>query len=311
MKYHVYLLIKANDKSLSWDNRIFYVGITKNIIIRMSGHKCNSRENKIKYNIIKKHGFFPVVLWTTDNYEDACERERFLIRWYGRIINKTGQLANICDGEAKLDYDGYIKKKQECKYPAGFIMSIIQEFKDSKMPQRRFSQMKGIDNKTLVRWLTRFGYYNKSERKNLSDLEKNIINTMFNQGFNELDISKKLERHVETIFRYVRKNLLRPIEKRAEMSTILFHIEQFKKSGILAIEYANLNNLSADSFYYWLRKFDNERPAMAKRKITSKSDMIKHVNNYKNSNIKLIEYCKLHNLKVRTVSSWINKYYEK
>jgi hypothetical protein len=59
--------------------------------------------------IIAKYDFFVKILWQIDTKEEAESREEFLIRWFGRKVNKTGFLANILS--CSTDYSLIHKKR--------------------------------------------------------------------------------------------------------------------------------------------------------------------------------------------------------
>jgi hypothetical protein len=97
--YYVYALYKKNIKykTNSIDEHLFYIGITssnKNFYFRMKNHK-REKSNPYKLNIIAKYDFIVKILWRIENKEEAEEREEFLIKWFGKRIDKTGILSNI------------------------------------------------------------------------------------------------------------------------------------------------------------------------------------------------------------------------
>jgi predicted GIY-YIG superfamily endonuclease len=87
--YYVYGFFKENTKEL------YYVGITKNIRVRMNGHRSKSSVNPIKQNYMKKYGCRVEILWENLTVEEAQDREMFLIGWFGTINEGTGILTNI------------------------------------------------------------------------------------------------------------------------------------------------------------------------------------------------------------------------
>lgn len=106
--YYVYGLYKKNIKykTNSLDENLFYIGISssdKNFYFRMKNHK-REKSNPYKLNIIAKYDFIVKILWQTEDKEDAERREEFLIRWFGRKIDRTGNLANILANSHDVDY---------------------------------------------------------------------------------------------------------------------------------------------------------------------------------------------------------------
>ena len=81
MKIYIYGLYKEKFeyKTNKLDEGLFYIGITKDLKTRMIGHK-NKRNNPIKKSYINKYGFTVKVLYECESYEEALEKETFLIR---------------------------------------------------------------------------------------------------------------------------------------------------------------------------------------------------------------------------------------
>lgn len=106
--YYVYGLYKKNIryKTNLLDENLFYIGISssdKNLYFRMKNHK-REQSNPYKLNIIAKYDFVVKILWQTEYKEDAEKREEFLIRWFGRKIDKTGNLTNILTSSYDVNY---------------------------------------------------------------------------------------------------------------------------------------------------------------------------------------------------------------
>jgi predicted GIY-YIG superfamily endonuclease len=169
MKNYVYLLIKnqIHGENKSWFDRLFYVGITNDIQNRISSHileasKRNKNSNIIKSSIINKYGFFPIVLWTTDSREEACEREMFLINWFGRISNKSGQLANITvGGDSQLVE--YFRPHE--------IKEHLIEIENTGVSIRKYARGLNINHHTILKWIKWYGIVNVNP-KNVYSLEE-------------------------------------------------------------------------------------------------------------------------------------------
>lgn len=79
-------------RHLKPNGEVFYIGI---------GDKYrpkSKKRNKLWHKIVNKYGYEVQILKTGLTWEDACELEKILISYYGRIDKKTGTLANMTDG---------------------------------------------------------------------------------------------------------------------------------------------------------------------------------------------------------------------
>jgi hypothetical protein len=74
-------------------NSVFYIGIgTKKRL-----HSKKSRNN-FWWNIVKKSNYKAEIIENNLSWEEACEREKFWINFYGKKINGLGKLVNMTDG---------------------------------------------------------------------------------------------------------------------------------------------------------------------------------------------------------------------
>lgn len=85
-----YCLYQHTRKS---DSRIFYIGIGDN-------KRPYSKKGRNKYwkHIVNKHDYNVKILVDTISWERACELEKLMISFYGRIDKKEGVLVNLTDG---------------------------------------------------------------------------------------------------------------------------------------------------------------------------------------------------------------------
>lgn len=75
-------------------NEIFYIGIGKT-----KNREYSYRDrNKYWHNIVKKAGFIFETIEDNLSWEDACEKEKKLIKEYGRYDLGLGPLVNMTDG---------------------------------------------------------------------------------------------------------------------------------------------------------------------------------------------------------------------
>lgn len=155
--YCVYALIKnINDSVIK---RIFYIGITNNYLKRMNHHQ-HEKKNPIKLRIMKKYGWSHFIIWDSLSKEEAKEREIFLIKYFGRIDLKTGQLANMTDGG-----EGCLSLSEELKTQIGEKVSgfsrlkrkeLVQQFKESKLSRTEYCIKYNISYGRFKRWVAKY-----------------------------------------------------------------------------------------------------------------------------------------------------------
>jgi hypothetical protein len=106
MQHYVYGLYKKNVeyKTYNLSEHLFYIGITsdKNLYFRSKAHKVEP-SNPLKLNIINKYDFMIKILWSTKTRSEAEDREKFLIRWFGRLKD-NGILANVLTGHGDMTH---------------------------------------------------------------------------------------------------------------------------------------------------------------------------------------------------------------
>ena len=76
-------------------NKVFYIGIGKTE--KRAYNKTNHRSKYWK-NIINKHDYKIEILFNNLTWKEACQIEKYLIKYYGRRDLKTGNLVNLTDG---------------------------------------------------------------------------------------------------------------------------------------------------------------------------------------------------------------------
>tara|TARA_R110002153_G_scaffold116471_1_gene260134 strand:- start:504 stop:1058 length:555 start_codon:yes stop_codon:yes gene_type:complete len=73
---------------------VFYTGIGN---ARRPYHKGKSR-SKLWRNVVNKYGYEVIILADNLTWEQACDMEKYLIKYYGRRDLGTGTLVNMTDG---------------------------------------------------------------------------------------------------------------------------------------------------------------------------------------------------------------------
>lgn len=75
-------------------NEIFYVGIGAS---KYRAYSKKSR-NSLWKNIVNKVGYSVEIITTCETWEEACQIEQYLIKYYGRRDLGLGSLVNLTDG---------------------------------------------------------------------------------------------------------------------------------------------------------------------------------------------------------------------
>lgn len=75
-------------------NEIFYIGIGST---KQRAYITCNRTNHWK-RIVNKYGYKVELLEVDISWEEACQKEIELIKFYGKLYNNTGNLINITDG---------------------------------------------------------------------------------------------------------------------------------------------------------------------------------------------------------------------
>lgn len=202
--YYVYGLYKKNIKykTNTLDENLFYIGISssnKNFYFRMKNHK-KEKSNPYKLNIIAKYDFIIRILWQVHTKEDAEQREEFLIRWFGRKIDKTGLLTNILSSSTDYSRVHTKRTKATCKkiskalkkinndpnkiianrdrnltVPYDKVMILIEEWaKNPLETQQDFATRNGINRSKFKDWLRLYKpeYIGLTKKKQLEIFNK-------------------------------------------------------------------------------------------------------------------------------------------
>ena len=82
-------------------NEVFYIGIGKTKQRAYSKHQRNPHW----HNIVNKYGYSVEIVTACDTWEEACQIEQYLIKYYGRKDLGLGTLVNMTDGgDGTLNY---------------------------------------------------------------------------------------------------------------------------------------------------------------------------------------------------------------
>jgi hypothetical protein len=90
-------------------NEVFYIGIgTRNDRIYSKYGR-----NRHWHRIVKKYGFITEIIENDLTWEDACEREKYWIKYYGRRDLNEGTLVNMTDGGEGLNNFTHTEESKE------------------------------------------------------------------------------------------------------------------------------------------------------------------------------------------------------
>ena len=97
----------------------FYIGIgTKKTKWKYSRAKTTEFRNNLWWKIVNKNNgdFIVEILGESDNYEYIKQKEKWFIQLYGKIIDKTGILANFTDGgDGVVGFKHSEETKEKCR----------------------------------------------------------------------------------------------------------------------------------------------------------------------------------------------------
>lgn len=341
-KHYVYGLYKKNVeyKTNRIDEHLFYIGITSAINKdplekRAKDHRKDRINNKIKFNIINKYDFEIKTLYVCNSREEAEEREEFLIRWFGKIMN-GGQLANVLDSVKDQVYKHLSKEDQEkviknmaskerteeekirardknLTVPYDQVIEYIEEWVKNPLETHvDFCKRKNLSLSKFSDWIMLY----KPEYLGLAiklkkEILENVVLTYENYEDAITFIQSKFNVTRSSAMRSYRltKNELYSIEvkhpKNYTEEMILNHIDSWIKSGLSQNKYTEQNNITKKIFKKWLKKY---KPTH----ISSHSEVhrVKQVYDYINSGLSREEFCS-NRFKPESLRKWTKEYQNK
>jgi len=284
MQIYIYGLYKENFeyKTNKIDEGLFYIGITKNIKTRINSHNAK-KNNPLKKAYINKYGFILKILYTCSSYEEALEREAFLIRWFGRIIDDTGILTNIL-----------VESKDICNYNLGKKFSTKHRTKISKASLNR--DTKYWENQRDSRLSISIEKINEilEEWKNSNPIDKSICK--------KYNIKPNLFNWWIRKYRPDLRNLLDENRKK--------HIEIMLTNNISQVDYSKIIGVNHRTVSSWYCKFIRDKKII-KTKVCVKNLEYKKEKyaEWINSGLSKREFCKRNNINYSSFKAWKN-YYE-
>ena len=252
MKVYIYGLYKEKFEYKTvnkLDEGLFYIGITKNLHIRMNSHRtCSS--NPIKKSYINKYGFIVKILFECDSYEEAMEKETFLIRWFGKIAENTGILTNILteSNDIGLYNIGQTFSSDHRKNMSESCLNRSEKYWNKQRDERLTLPLEEI-HKILQEWQDSFPI----EKENICK-KYNIKNNLLNWWIRKYDELIGVDQRTVSLWKcsYIRDK--KPIKSRVNMKDLEYKKQKYKEwtdSGLSKREFCNNNNINYSSFKAW------------------------------------------------------------
>lgn len=169
-------------------NQIFYIGVGK------TDKRPYSKvyRNKHWHNVVIKAGYFVEIILNDLTWDEALQKERELIKEYGRLDNKTGILVNMTDGGDGVN--GY-KHTEEWKLANSIrnknkIISEVQKaIVKTYMENRQITdEFKSNVSKGVIKYYDEIGRKHKLIKHNKKELiwvNKDNINKRIYSGYLE------------------------------------------------------------------------------------------------------------------------------
>jgi hypothetical protein len=291
-KHYVYGLYKKNVEYLTnrIDEHLFYVGITSvSIENRAKDHKRDRVANKIKLNIINKYDFEIKSLYVCDTRIEAEEREEFLIRWFGKIMD-DGILANVLDSVSDqiyrykteetsikisksnkqrfLNHEERIKiRDKNLTIPYDQVIEYIEEWaKDPFQKQSEFAKTIGVSRSKFKDWIRLY----KPEYVGLVHNAKMDALKFAIKHFNSVKeivefISNKVGISISKANSFYKRNKNKCIfdknSLKGSVKTLeykIFHVYKWIISNLSKNKYSKQNNIDRTALSDWIKKYQNK-----------------------------------------------------
>ena len=166
---------------------IFYIGIGKN------EKRAYSRTERTKLwkNIINKHDYTVEILYNGLTWEEACEKEKELIKFYGKRNSGNGTLVNITDGgDGRLGAypsEETRKKMSESHKGKNTWSKGCKQSEKTKQKLRDYYRENGSPNKGKIK--------SEEHRKKISESLKGRSGTWIGRNHSEETKLKMKESH--------------------------------------------------------------------------------------------------------------------
>lgn len=284
MKVYIYGLYKENFeyKTNRIDEGLFYIGITKNIRSRLNGHRSKI-SNPLKMAYVKKYGATIKILYECDTYEEALEKESFLIRWFGKLTDNTGILTNILTESTDIHFYNLGKSfssehksriSESClnrdksfwssqrdvrlSLPLEEIHKILQQWQDSFPIDKNICKKYGIKNNVFNWWIRKY----RPDLRNLTNINrKKHIEQMLKHNISQADYAKMIGVNHRTISlwycSFIRDNKkIKPKQSVKDLDYKKQKYSEWVNSGLSKREFCKENNINYSSFKAWKKYYE-------------------------------------------------------
>lgn len=285
MKVYIYGLYKEKFeyKTNKLDEGLFYIGITKDLNRRIIEHK-NVESNPIKRSYIQKYDFIIKILYECHSYEEALEKESFLIRWFGRIIDNTGILTNILieSGDIGMYNFGKTFSLEHKQKMSESFLNRGKEYWDNQRDERLTLPLTEI-HRILQEWEDSF------------PIDKNICEKY------------SIKRNVFNW--WIRK--YRPDLRNLIKNNKVKHIEKMKKLGLTQIEYAAIIGVDQRTISLWKCEYvRDKKPILSKISVKDLDYKKQKYAEWMQSGLSKRDFCSKNNINYNSFKAW-KEYYEK
>jgi len=280
MKIYIYGLYKEKFeyKTNKLDEGLFYIGITKDLKTRINGHRSKNN-NPIKKSYINKYGFIVKILYECESYEQALEKETFLIKWFGKIQDDTGILTNIltessdigkCNLGKKFSTNHRKNMSEACSnrpetywneqrderliLPLEEIHRILQEWEDSfPIEKKNICKKYNLKNNVFNWWIRK---YRPDLRTLTHDNKKKHIQKMLSLNLTQADYATMLGLVPSAISRWYRRYIRdnEKIQPKKLIKDLEYKKQKYQEwidSGLSKREFCKNNNINYSSFKVW------------------------------------------------------------
>lgn len=284
MKVYIYGLYKEKFeyKTNKLDEGLFYIGITKDLNRRIIEHK-NVENNPIKRSYIQKYDFTIKILYECHSYEEALEKESFLIRWFGRIVDNTGILTNILIesgdicmynlgktfssehkqkiSESSLNRDKEYwnqQRDERLTLPLAEIHRILQEWEDSFPIDKNICEKYSIKRNVFNWWIRK---YRPDLRNLIEENQKKHIEKMLSLNLTQADYAKIIGRSRSGVSKWYNKYIRdkKPILSKISIKDLDYKKQKYAEwmqSGLSKRDFCSKNNINYNSFKAWKEYYE-------------------------------------------------------